>query len=204
MGIGFVILFHLIIIFILSFIIALIGSLITSYFSKERKRRKILFAFAAPFVGFYTLYFCAIIGSSIVSEKKNIDIGFGDCWYVPLENNCQLLFIDLPEQSSIEKDGETVISFLSEIQQKEDFILGKTDKNKYFSFDTKNNVLKEFSSKKELMHFNSIKELKLINTFIFYSNKYKETAGSWFVVVGFISLIISISVIYLLKMILAI
>ncbi|SIT21929.1 hypothetical protein [Chryseobacterium gambrini] len=93
MGIGFVMLFHLIIILILSSIIAIIGGLITAFCSKERKKRKILLAFLAPFAGFYTLYFCAIIGSSIVSEKKNIDIGFGDCWYVPLENDCQLLFI---------------------------------------------------------------------------------------------------------------
>lgn len=204
MGIGFVMLFHLIIILILSFIIAIIGGLITAYFSKERKKRKILLAFLAPFAGFYTLYFCAIIGSSIVSEKKNIDIGFGDCWYVPLENDCQLLFIDLPEQSYIEKNGQTVVSFISEIQENGNYVLGRTDKSKYFSFNTKNNVLEEFNNERELLHFSSMKELKLVDTFDFYSTKYKEIAGNWFIVVGVISLIISISVIYLLKLIMAI
>lgn len=204
MGIGFVMLFHLIIILILSSIIAIIGGLITAFFSKEKKKRKILLAFLAPFVGFYTLYFCAIIGSSIVSEKKNIDIGFGDCCYVPLENDCQLLFIDLPEQSSIEKNGQTVVSSISGIRENGNYVLGKTDNSKYFSFNTKNNVLKEFNNERELLHFSSMKELKLVDTFDFYSTRYKEIAGNWFIVVGVISLIISISVIYLLKLIIAI
>ena len=200
MGIGFVILIHLIAIFILSIIIALFASLVTFFVTtKERRKWKILLAFISPFVGLYTLYFCGLIGSILVSEIKNVDVGIGDAWYVPLENNCQLLFIDLPEQAYIEKDGQTIISDVMQIEQNGNQILGKTNENKYFSYNTATNELKNFANEYEMIVINSNKKHKLINAIDFYTDKRNDIAGIWFIIVGCISLFISMATIYLLR-----
>ncbi|MGC4128836.1 MAG: hypothetical protein QM564_04590 [Bergeyella sp.] len=202
MGIGFVILIHLIAIFILSIAVAVIASIIVYFVSKkERKKRKILLAFIAPFVGFYTLYICATIGSIVVSEAKNIDVGIGDAWYVPLENNSELLFIDIPEQASIRKNltGESVISEISHIEQNGNRVFGKTYDNTYFSYDTKTDELKNFATEKELTASNSGKKIILKDAYDFYAEKRNEIAGVWLIVIGILSLIISIGVVYLLK-----
>lgn len=133
MGIGIVILIHLVVLFLLSALMAAISAIITYAVSnKEKRNRKLLLAAVLPFIGLYTIYFTALFGSVIVSETKKIDIGIGDAWYVPLSNNSQLLFIDLPEQAYIEGNGKTVVSDVIEIQQTEHLILGKTSNSNYF------------------------------------------------------------------------
>lgn len=205
MGVGFVVLIHLVIIFILSLITAIIGSIIVYFLKrKQNPKRKIFFAILAPFVGLYSLYICGIIGSSIVSEKFNVDIGFGDAWYVPLEDDFQLIFIDSPGQAFIGKDGQAVVSSVSEIEQNGNQILGKAYGNNYFSYNTKTNELKNFSSEDELVISNSNTKLKLINAFDFYEAKKKEIVGVWFTIVGVFSVIISVSLVYLLKVIILI
>lgn len=200
MGIAFVILFHLIGIFILSGIIAPIAGILTYFLSgKEKRKRKLFLSVLSPFVGLYTLYFCGLFGSIVVSEIKNIDIGIGDAWYIPLPDNCQLLFIDLPEQAYIEKNGQNVISEVSQLQQIDDIIIGKTYENKYFSYNTKTNALKEFSTENELIMHNSNIKPKLINAIDFYADKRNEIVGFWVVIVGLLSFIVSISIVYLMK-----
>ena len=61
MGIGFVIIIHLIVIFVLSFIVAIIGAITTYFLSKKNKRkRKTILALILPFIGLYTLYFSCL------------------------------------------------------------------------------------------------------------------------------------------------
>ena len=200
MGILFVIIFHLIIIFILCIIIAVIAGLMTFFLcDKEKRIRKLIFSVISPFVGLYLIYFCGLFGSIVVSEIKNVDIGIGDSWYVPLPNNCELLFIDIPENAYIEKNGQTVISEVSQLQQIDNEIIGMTTTNKYFSYNTKTNALKEFLSKDELIIQNSNIKPKLINSVDFYTDIRDEIAGFWFILVGVLSVIISITVLYLLK-----
>lgn len=206
MGIGFVILIHLIVIFLLSIGVALIGGVITYFCSRQKRKRKVIFAMIAPFIGFYTCYVCGIIGSSIVSEIKNVDIGIGDSWYVPLENNRQVMFIDLPEYAFIgkEENGEILLSEVAEIDENGSFVFGKTSNNKYFSYNTKTDEVKDFNNEKELIIANSGKAIKLTNVYDFYSARRDDIAGNWFIAVGILSLIISISGLYMLKLIMAI
>lgn len=201
MGIGFVILIHLIAIFILSLVCAVIGSALTYFISKGGgKRRKIILAFTAPFVGFYTFYICWIIGSSVIAANKKVDIGIGDAWYVPLENSRQLLFIDIPEQASIGKEnGPDFVSLVSKIEEDGSLILGKTFDNRYFSYDTRTDEVKEFSTEEELMDSNRGKKLYLMDVTDFYSDKKSEIMGSWPVWIGLLSFSTAIGAIYILK-----
>jgi len=109
MGIGLVIILHLIAIGFLSGLIAVAATIIT-YFSgkKETRKRNIRTAVITPFAALYTLYICGLIGFGIVSSVKKVDIGIGDTRYVPLTANCQLLFIDLPNQAYIKRTGPSV------------------------------------------------------------------------------------------------
>ncbi|HCN48361.1 MAG TPA: hypothetical protein DIT10_04585 [Chryseobacterium sp.] len=203
MGIGFVILIHLIILFMMSLICSLIAGVIAYFTSnKEGRRRKIVLAGIAPFVGLYTFYICVIIGASMVTDKKKVDIGIGDAWYVPLENNRQLLFIDLPEQAYIAKeDGQTFISEVSEIEENGSQIIGKTFENQYFSYDTKTDEVKKFSTEKELVTSIGNKTLKLVNAYDFYSDRKSKIMGLWPFWIGIVCLMISLGAIYIWKLI---
>lgn len=200
MGIGFVFIIHLIAIGIFSGLIAAILAIITFFASKkENRKRNIWTAIISPYVGLYTLYICGLVGSGIVSTIKNVDIGIGDAWYVPLPDNCQLLFIDIPEQAYIEKNGQTVISEVSQLQQVDNKILGKTGNNKYFFYNTTTNELKEFTTENELTIQNSNIKPNLINAIEFYSDKRNDIAGFALIFVGIASLTVSIAAIYLTR-----
>lgn len=199
MGIGFVILMHLAIVFIFSVIVATIGSVLTYFIAdKEKRKRKTFVAFISPFVGLNLLYIFCLIGSIIISETKKIDIGIGDAWYVPLGNNCQLLFIDLPELAFIEKGDQIVISEVSQIESHRNLIWGTTNEGKYFQYDTQSNELRNFVNEDELLKFNSKRKLNLKKVIDFYNQKRKDIAGFWLIFVGVISLILSVTITYLL------
>lgn len=193
MGIGFVILIHLVILFILCLIFALIAGIVAYLVSnKNRRRRKIILAIAAPFVGLYTFYICGIIGFSLVTDKKKVDIGIGDAWYVPLRNNHQLLFIDIPEQASINgKNGETQVSMVAEIEEDGNKILGKTFDNGYFLLDTATDEVKTFNTEKELIAVYSGRKPNLAEVTEFYSERKDRIMGLWPFCIGFLSLVIS-------------
>ncbi|MEJ5105337.1 hypothetical protein WH267_16510 [Chryseobacterium sp. MYb328] len=131
-----------------------------------------ILTFIAPFVALYTFYIVGVIGFSIVSENKKVDIGIGDAWYIPLKNNHQLLCIDIPEQASINKNnGETQISMVAEIEEKGNQIFGKTFGNEYFLLDTKTDSIKTFTTEKELVALHSDKKLRLADVTEFYSER---------------------------------
>lgn len=204
MGIGFVILFHLFIIAIFSFICAVISGVVTYFISeKDRRKRKILLACIAPFVVLYTFYIVGIIGLSIVSENKKVDIGIGDAWYIPLKNNYELLFIDIPEQAGINKEnGRTLVSGVTKIEEYGNQIFGKTFDNKYFLVDTKTDEVKTFDAEKQLITFHADKKVNLVDATEFYSERKDEIMGYWPMLIGILSLIISIGAVYIWKLIL--
>lgn len=204
MGIGFVILFHFFIIAVFSFICAAISCVLICFIGgKEKRRRKVILAFIVPFVAFYTFYIVGIIGLSVVSKNIKVDIGIGDAWYIPLKNNHQLLFIDIPEQASIGKNnGETQISMVVEIEEKGNQIFGKTFDNEYFLLDTKTDMVKKFATEKELVALHSDKKLKLADVTEFYSERKDHIMEYWPLLIEFLSLIISVGVVYILKLIL--
>ena len=151
MGIGFVILIHLVGLLVLSIVLAIIAGVITYYTTPaERRRRTMRVAIIAPFLGLYTFYFASLAGAMVVSEMKQVDMGIGDVWNVPLAENCQLVFIDLPEQASIEKNGQTVVSDVVSINQQKDRIFGKTADNRFFQYNTTTNKLEHYASGAEL------------------------------------------------------
>ncbi len=206
MSLGLSIFLFIVAIGILSFILGSIGSLITYFLVKKRKIRKTLFAFIAPFLGLYTIYFSGLIGSVLVSEIKKVDMGIGDAWYVPLRNNRQLLFINLPEKGYIsnEKTGQLLISDIIEIAEKGDDIFGKTSDNEYFYYNIQTDEIKKFNKESELIEINFGEKFRLTNAYEFYLTRYKDIAGNWFVMVGIISLLISLLVLYITKKILGI
>ncbi|MBO9694476.1 hypothetical protein [Chryseobacterium sp.] len=189
---------------ILSFIFALLSCTCTYFISKkENRKRKIIFAFISPFVALYTFYIVGIISLSIVSENKKVDIGVGDAWYVPLKNDYQLLFIDVPEQAGINKEnGVTVISEVEKIEENATQIFGKTAGNRYFLLDTKTDDLKIFDTDKELSALHAGKKLNLVETTEFYSKRKNDIMAYWSLLIVFFSLMISAVAVYIWKLIL--
>ena len=200
MGIGFVILIHLIGIFILCAIIAFISSIIAYFISrKERRKRKIFFIIISPFIGLYTMYIVALLGSIVLSEYKHIDIGIGDAWYVPLSNNCQLLFIDVPELGSIEHENQTVISEVSHIQQIGNQIYRKAYQGKYFSYNITDNKLREFPNEIDFKNAIANDKVVLKTAIDFYYKRRNDIAVIPQIIIGLVSLLASISLVYLAR-----
>ncbi|MCE3076939.1 hypothetical protein [Chryseobacterium gwangjuense] len=198
----FVILIHFVAIFILSLIIGIIAVIVTSFIvDKQKKTRKLFFAFCAPFIGLYTLYICAFIGGTIISEIKDVDIGIGDAWYVPIKDNYELLFIDIPDYGAIsnKETGETYLSDISEIEQRGDLILGKKSSNEYFSFNTKNEELNEFENEKVLISSNGNEKLNFKKVYDFYLERKNEAMGYWLYLIGALSLLFSFGNLWIVR-----
>ncbi|KGO85542.1 hypothetical protein [Flavobacterium suncheonense] len=195
MGAGIAILIHLILIFILGLTIAFFSGLITLFISdKNKRKRKLFLSIFIPFQILYIYYFTALIGTMIVSEVKNVDIGFGDEWYAPLNETSQILMIDLPEQAFVKSNGETLISDVSNIQQIKEKIYGKTYDGKYFSINLTNNKLNKYINENELLKKESLKNVDLVKTMSFYEKRKEEVSGTLNIVVIIFSIIISIGI----------
>lgn len=200
MGYGFVILIHLIAIFFISAVLALVGTILTRLLSKKEKRkRKILFAGIAPFIGLYTLYFLGLVGSVIVSEIKGVDVGIGDYWYVPIKDNCKLSFIDLSEQSYLVDGDITLIEGIDSIQQTRKGVLGKTYDNVYFSYNLTMKVFKKYESENDFLIANNNQQPRFKKTTDFYQDRRNEVAGKGFILVGIISMLTTIFGLWILR-----
>ena len=200
MGFGFVILIHLVAIFLLSAVIALPCAILTRLISKKEKRqRKILFAGISPFIGLYTLYFIGLFGSIIVSEIKGVDVGIGDSWYVPIKDNCKLIFIDLLEQSYLDDDNKTVIENIEFIQQTENSVLGITYDSVYFQYDLAKKDLQKYKTESDLLISINNQKNNFKKTTVFYNDRRNELAGTSFIIVGILSLIITIIGLWILR-----
>ncbi|MGC3945546.1 MAG: hypothetical protein QM762_13685 [Chryseolinea sp.] len=199
MGIGFVILLHLVGIGIVSVIVSIPTGLLTTLLSsKERRKQKVFAAVLSPFFAFYTFYFVALFGSIVVSEIKNVDVGIGDSFYVPLGDNCELRFIDLPEYAYIENNGKQIVYAISEVQQVGHHIYGKTTDDKYFSYEIKAGELKKFDSMDKLLVKSSAMEIELTPVNEFYNDRRSTVVGFWMIAVGIIAAIASLTIVYLL------
>lgn len=193
MGIGFVILIHLIFLLIISSIFAFFSGIITSFVTKgEKKKRKILLSIFIPFHIFFSFYIFGLIGSIIVSETKKVDIGIGDSWYAPIDESYQILMIDLPEQAYIECDEKSILSNVSEIQQIGKKIIGKTHDENYFSINLIDKKQTEYKNLEEFKNRENLTKLNLIKVEEFYQKKKWEVSGSVMIFVAILSLITSI------------
>lgn len=192
MSVLFVILIQLIVVFLISVIFAIIFSII-SYFTKINKKRKIIFSILSPFIFCFSLYFLALIGSGVVSRIKNIDIGIGDYWYVPLTENTKLSFIDLPENSYVEYNEKEQFTDVQKVAQIENDFYLKTSNDKIYLLTEKVNKISETKI---------TKEPKFLTSWDFYIQKRNEKVGNLLIFVGIISLGISIILVYLLRKIL--
>ncbi|MBW7913785.1 MAG: hypothetical protein H3C54_08860 [Taibaiella sp.] len=191
MGLGIVIIVHLIGIFILSLLIAAFARIVAYSISRKKSRKTGIITLISPFIALYTLYFAALAGSIIVSVYKKVDIGIGDAWYVPLSGTCQLLFIDVPENGFLECNGETIITDIAQIQVGEDNIYAKTNEDHYFSFNVTNSSLIEFSNEADFIINTTIDKITLKNATDYYFERRNEIAGTSLTIVGIISLLVS-------------
>lgn len=186
---------------LLSLVISFIVTTVTYFTSKSKAKRKrrIFLALISPFIVIYTASFFMLTGSFILSEIKKVDVGFFDSWYVPLGNNCQLLFIDIPEQAYIENDKQVVVSDLFQIEQQGNLILGKTYENKFFLYNTRSKELKNDLTEDELRLLNLNRSPKLMNAIDFYAIKRSELLRDWLIIIAICSMSISILLLYVIR-----
>jgi energy-coupling factor transporter transmembrane protein EcfT len=193
MGIGFVILIFIVFIAIISLIVAIFSGIFSAIFVKgEKRKRKILLAIFIPFHIFFSFFFISLIGSAIISENSNVDIGIGDSWYAPIDESHQILMIDLTEKAYIEKGEKTLLSEVVEIQQIGKKVIGKNQNGKYFTLNLPDDKILEFNSTKELQENENLSKLNLLKVDEFYQNKKKEASGIGTYFVGILSLIVSV------------
>ena len=150
-------------------------------------------SFFIPYQILFSFYILSFIGLLIVSESKNVDIGIGDSWYAPINDSCKILFIDTPEQAYIEYNEESIVSEVSHIQQIKDKLFGETYSGKYFSFDLVDKKYIEYQSFMELSKSENLNSVKLIKVIDFYEERKSNVAGIAIILVGILSLLISIS-----------
>lgn len=191
MGTGFVILIHLVGIFILSTAIALVGSiLVYCTGSKQTRPRRLFFATAAPFTGLFSLYFFYLTAAVIISGLKDTDIGIGDTWYIPLSRDSRLLFIDLPEQAYIEYKGQTIIDEVSHLDMTGDTVTGQTYDHTYFIYNATTGTL-QVSDKPS-------SDIPAVQTeaWDFYIARKNALTGNWVVMAGMLAAGISVGIIW--------
>lgn len=202
MGYGFVVLFFLICIFIISCIVAVIAAIITFLAStKEKRKRKVALAVFSPFIGFYTMFFVALIGSMIVSDIKGVDLGIGDSWHVPLKGDWKLLMIDSNESAYIERGDHTVLTDVSHIYQIGDTAYGKISgsfqKEKYFSLNLQNQKTVEYDSLQSLVAAEHPKSLKLVDVSTFYDQRREELLGASNYIIGLLSVVMGMVAVFI-------
>lgn len=195
MGLGFVLLAHLILLFIASLIIAVVAAIIT--FIASRKKRKTLLAFCLPFVFLFSLYFSGLIGSIIVSETKNVDIGIGDAWYAPICDSCNVMMIDVTHIGYINCCNGIDIDEITELQQYFDTVIAGKTADKFFVLNLNNKEVKYYYSEQELIENAGTDGHDFLKIYDFYAKKYRQAVGILMIIVGIISLIISILVSFL-------
>ncbi len=195
MGIVFVIFIHLILLLIISCVMALISGIITSIITKgEKKKRKILLSIFLPFQVIFSLYIFCIIGSAVVSEIENVDMGIGDSWYAPINESYKISMIDLPENAFIEYNGSSILRDVDEIQQVDNKIIGKIDQENYFAINLINNQITNYANLQELKNGEKLITLNLIKVDDFYQQKKWEVSGFQIILIGILSVILSFTI----------
>jgi hypothetical protein len=174
---------------------ALISGIITSIITKgEKKKRKILLSIFLPFQVIFSLYIFCIIGSAVVSEIENVDMGIGDSWYAPINESYKISMIDLPEYAFIEYNGSSILRDIDEIQQVDNKIIGKIDQENYFAINLINNQITKYANLQELKNGEKLKTINLIKVDDFYQQKKWEVSGFQIILVGILSVILSFTI----------
>jgi len=126
-----------------------------------------------------------------------VDIGIGDSWYVPINNSCRILMIDLPEQAYLECNGSNLFSEVSHLQLLDNKVYGKTFKDKYFAINLTDKIPQTYTSENELKTEENITTLELQQTEKFYAErKWKITKAAFFFAL-IISVIMTISGVFI-------
>jgi len=191
MGLLFVVIFHLAAIFVLSAFTAVLCGLVATFTARSHRKRKTILAVLSPFVGFFTFYFAGIAGLVAVSQATGTDMGIGDSWYVPLKGNYQLLFVDVPEQASINNDGPDIVSDVSRIGLRGSKAYGQTRNGEFFSFDFHRDKLigyRDANAFSRAEHF-SISSLESAQDF--YAARKWELAGKYELLVLVLAVLLS-------------
>ncbi len=199
MGIGFVIIIHFVVLAILSGIVAAISVAVTFFTtkSKEKRKRRIFLAAFLPFQFFFTVYILGIVGSIMVSEIKDVDIGIGDSFYVPINETCEIQMIDIIDNAYLECNDQTVISRVSSILLTEKKIFGETEDGKFFCYELNNSELREYSDFIELTSKENSPNLELIEIPEYYNKRRNEVAGTATIIVGITALVLTITIMWL-------
>lgn len=203
MGPIFAIAIHLVLIGLLSLILSVPISITTYFLSKKEKKRRTILAFCSPFIWLYSMYFLAFTGSIFVSEIKNVDEGVGDYWYAPINGKYKISFIDLPEHAYIEDEETEIIADIDEVQLIGNKFIGNTFDNKFFHINLQTNKVTKVETEKELKVLMKNQKIDFIKAYDFYNQKRWEVAGTSFIIVGVLSLILSSCfVLFFIKLIL--
>ena len=103
---GFLLVIYTIVAGVLDIVFAAVAGLIVHLMKLRFKWLIVLFAALTPSLFLGSEFVLGMIGSSYVSAKKGVDVGYGDCWYAPLTKSYELIAGDLPEKAHINKPGE--------------------------------------------------------------------------------------------------
>ncbi|WP_435139279.1 hypothetical protein [Formosa sp. A9] len=183
MGIILGLIIPIILIFIVSSIIALISGFLTYFLSNnKKKKRKIFIAVVAPFQILYSFFLTLLIGGLIISETKNIDIGIGDSWYVPLNDSCEIFMIDITDKAFLKCNEETLLSNITELQLTNNKVYGKTNDSEYFSLNLNNNITQHYLNENDLKESENLTVLNLQRTEDFYNNRKWELTKFWIII----------------------
>lgn len=199
MGGFFALLLIVVFVFIVSLVVALIGSIIIFFAStKEKRNKRILFMFISPFIGFFLIFILSFIGIQIVSNYKKVDDGIGDFRTVPLNNNCSFSYVDLPQNSFLEKNNVNVVSNISKLSEIGNHIFLKLSDNTFYVYNSRNNKLIKIDRYTEFTKYNKGQKVNLLNVETFYNLITKRVLGYWEELIISISIIISFFVLYFL------
>ncbi len=140
MGIGFVLLFWLILGIIITLIAAkILGSLTGKFLKKspERPRRRAIIAAKTLLPVAMVIAFSGFIGYGIWCETvRGVDAGIGDSWYVPLGLGYSLQMIDIPENAYLQTPAGNPVR-LRRLGYDDRFLYIETAPDKYFLTEKK-------------------------------------------------------------------
>lgn len=146
MGIGIVIIFWAVVLGILSIPFAMLLFYVARYTGGKDRSKRVLkwILISAPLGAMYALG-AFILYALWCHEYRGVDPGICDTWYVPLDEELELSFIDVPDKGSIHERGKGVgVSLLSDIThigQVTNYIYGYIGENDAFILNKTNKVI---------------------------------------------------------------
>lgn len=167
-----------------SLVISILSVILTLIIAKSpKKRRKVFIAAVLPFISLYTFYILGIVGMSIVAHKYNVDPGFGDSWYAPINDECRILMIDITDQGVIECNDSHQTEPISHIQEHEDFLIGEKLDGRYLTYSIESKEVAHFNSKEELLSTTNLNKLNLIPIDDYYWELKSRISNTLYIVV---------------------